>query len=811
MVMKNSYIKDICRTFLKSLSRFLSIFFMAALGAGFFAGLSAVSPNMKNSVSAYYTDQNLMDLRVVKPGGIFQADIDGIASLSCVEAVMPAVSAEAIAAISGNDYVIKLHTLPLDLSGGNKDYINRLELAQGRLPENAGECVVVSSLVENASDSIGIGKTISVKQPALNIGFFNGVNFEIVGIVKTPYYMSYMLGNAGIGSGQLECAVYVTEAAFSMPFYTEAFVSVKGAKSLNQFSKAYDDMISEAARVLLDFSPDFIVLDRTAIGSHTEFCDDAESMRAIATVFPLLFFLVAALVSLTTRTRMRDEERLSIGAYRALGYGNAKIALKYVSYAFLATLLGSLAGIGIGFALLTGFIFRAYGIVFNFPKLLLGFYPGIAALSAALTLAFTLFATLASCSAALRETPAALLQPKAPQKGKRVFLEHIKPVWKRLSFSNKITARNVFLNKKRFSMTVIGVAGCMALLLIGFGLRDSVNGVLINQFDHIFQYDATAGINGGLTPELENLLNDKEKVARYEPALKRALNIVNEEGEAYTALLICAQDDSSLKDFITLRERRSKKDVPFDENSVIVTEKLARELGLRIGGAIEVNFLDGSAAKYRLNVTAVTENYALEYIYVGSGAFKAAFSADPEFNQLFLKTSARTQEQRAALSGELFSAGGVMSVTFNADIVKSFENSFKSLDSIIYVLIISAALLAAVVLYNLTNINIIERKREIATLKVLGFYERETNMYIYRETFLLTLLGIILGIFIGLALFGFVVTTVELKFILIARIIKPLSYILSFALTAVFSLVVNLFIGGKIKKIDMIESLKSVE
>lgn len=805
-----AYIKDIRRTFIKSFSRFISVFFMAMLGAGVYAGLGAVSPNMKNSVSAYYGQQNFMDLRILSPAGPFtRADADAVAALDCVESVMASVSTEAICAAADKDYVARVQTFPDEADAGDKNYLNRLELVEGRMPQGSNECVVITgSLIPN---KIHPGDSVLVKEPRLNKALFAETAFTVVGFVKTPQYMSYMLGAAGIGSGQVDCVVFVRASVFPAPLYTELFVRVKGAGSANQFSKAYKNTVAAALEEIRTAFPAYVVLDRDALESHVEFTDAANNMKSVATVFPLIFFLVAALVSLTTMTRMIDEERLSIGAYRSLGYGSVKIALKYILYAFLATIAGALIGIGIGFELFTRVIWGAYGIVFNFPALSVGFYPGILTLTAALMLFFTLSATVYACARTLRERPALLLQPKSPQVGRRVFLERIKPFWRRLPFSYKITARNTFLNKKRFFMTVIGVAGCMALLLIGFGLKDSINAVLMNQFEQVFRYDATAAVGGTVTGGLQATLDDASRITDYAFVLKKALNVENEKGEPYDAFLVAPKTDGALRDFIVLQERKSKKPIAFGSNSVVVTEKLARELSLRVGSEIRVNFLEDAAAAYPLTVTGVTENYVLEYVYVGSSAYVAAFGAAPEYNQVLLKMNGASEEQRRALSEKLFASGAVPSVAFNADTVKRFSNSFKSLDSIVYVLIVSAALLAVVVLYNLTNINIVERKREIATLKVLGFYARETNMYVFRETLILTLLGIIAGIFLGLGLFGFVVTTIELKVVLIAHIIKPLSYVFSFGLTAVFSVLVALLISGKIKGIDMVESLKSVE
>lgn len=807
--MRKAYVKDLSRTFFKSFSRFLSIFFIAMLGSGVFAGLFAVAPNMKNSVSDYYIQQNFMDLRVVSANPLSKADADGLEALTFIESVMPSLSNETISAVGGNDYVVKMHTLPDNVAESNLGYINRLELIEGEMPKNPNECVVV--VRASMPKGLGIDGTIEILESRLSLSFFGVTNFKITGIVKTPYYMSYVLGGSAIGSGQIDYVIYVQEDVFLAPVYTELFVNVKGAKDLNQFSSVYDDKIEAARNNIQATSEAYVVLDRNANESHVEFYHTADNMRSIATVFPLIFFLVAALVSLTTMTRLIDEERLVIGTYRALGYSNSKIAFKYISYAFLTTLAGSLIGISVGFVLFTRVIWGAYAIVFNLPTLLISFYFNIMLLTLALMLAFTLFATVYSCIRVLREYPARLLKPKSPRQGKRVFLEYVKPIWKRLSFSYKITARNIFLNKKRFFMTVIGIAGCMALLLIGFGLKDSVNAILSNQFDKVFKYDATAGINGVVTPELQSLLDDKSKVSDYELVFKKTLDVVNiEDGETYDAYLIVPQNSDSLKDFILMQQRIGGSEILFEENSVVVTEKLARELNLKIGSVIEVNFLDDAAVKYEFTITGITENYVLEYVYVGGSAFSNAFGTGPQYNQIFLKT-AGGELIRQTLTDELFAAGNVLSVSFNEDTVKSFENSFKSLDSVIIVLIVSAALLAVVVLYNLTNINVIERKREIATLKVLGFYEHETNMYIARETFLLTLFGIAAGIFLGLILFGFVLATVELKVILIARVIKPLSYVFSLCLTAVFSVIVSLMISRKIKGIDMIESLKSVE
>lgn len=548
---------------------------------------------------------------------------------------------------------------------------------------------------------------------------------------------------------------------------------------------------------------EWYVLDRGGNAGYVSFKNDANRMDALSTVFPVIFFLVAALVALTTMTRMVEEERVIIGTYKALGYTKGRIAFKYLFYAGAATLAGCIIGPIIGFKLLPWVVWDAYRIVYAGPDMIPPYRINYALIAAGVLLACTLGATFSACWSSLREQPARLMLPKAPKAGKRIWLERIKPVWKRLSFTHKVTARNLFLYKRRLLMTIAGIAGCTALLVTGFGVRDSISDILDIQYGELYRYDTTITLEDGTDPEEVRPLVEQELETPVF-AVQKSAEVTEADGDSLSVYVQSPQDCEAFTQLVDFRTRQGHNPVSFDENSVILSEKLANQAGVSVGDTLRVNVDD---RWQEVTVTGITEQYVYHYIYMGPKAYEDAFGSQ-EFNQVL---GVCPGEDREAVSEALLDNDHVNTVSFSEDTEETFGSMLGSMDLVVLILIFCAGMLAFIVLYNLTNINITERQREIATIKVLGFYDREVSMYVYRETIMLTLMGCLIGLLLGIVLHIFVIDTVEVDMVMFGRSIKPLSYVWSFLLTMVFSFLVNLVMEKKLRNVSMVESLKSVD
>jgi len=600
----------------------------------------------------------------------------------------------------------------------------------------------------------------------------------------------------------------------------------KGEKELTEKQQEYEDKKLETNKDLADAKqkiedaenklsglgkPKWYVLDRHMNEAFVTYEGDTERMRDLATVFPIVFFLVAALVCLTTMTRMVDEDRTLIGTFKALGYSNGKIAGRYLKYAASASLIGSMGGICVGFWLLPTIIWRAYGIVFALPKMTPAFYFGIGALSVFATVFITTLSTGIAAKNSLRESPAELMRPKAPKSGKRVFLEYVKPVWSRLTFTQKVTVRNLGLNKKRLMMSLAGIIGCTALVVTALGAKNAVRAILDEQFRDIFHYDVTIGFDEEKpSADLTSLLSDKTYFDKSTEVLHNSAeaSLKDKDKDTYNIYVVSPKEAEEFTDYVTLYDPETKKNLSFTDDSAVITEKLSLNLNVGVGDTIWVKYLDNDE-RYPVKITGITRNYASNYVYIGKNAYKASFGETPEYNQFFAITAKnRTDDE---IKTYLSEASGIGVISFTDDLLGNIRTSIKSVDNIIWILIIAAGVLAFVVLYNLTNINIGERQRELATLKVLGFYDKETYSYIFRETVILSTVGCLVGLLFGVFLYRAVVTTVEPDMLFLARDLTWQGYLGAIILMMFFTWIVNQCTKPRIRNIDMLESLKSVD
>ena len=551
------------------------------------------------------------------------------------------------------------------------------------------------------------------------------------------------------------------------------------------------------------------MLDRNSNLSYVSFDRNVEKVAAVSDVFPFFFLFVAALVTLTTMTRMIEEERTQIGALKALGYTKGAIIAKYLIYCGTAGLLGSITGALAGFQLLPMIIWNAYSTMYYLPNLITPFNWSFAIISNLIVLTSTILATVSACYYVLREKPAALMLPRAPKAGKRIFLEKIQPIWSRLSFSYKSTARNIVRYKKHLFMTVTGIAGCAALILTGFGVKNSVTDLANTQFENIFLYDLTINISNGGSYDDDTLLaflSNTEKVESY-------IHVANISGKVsgrdntYDVAIIVPEDMGKLESFINLNERESKTKLDPALCNVAMSEMLAHTLHLEVGDTFVLENAEKESAALTLDF--ITENYVGSYIYISKEVYSTAFTTDAEYNTIYVNTNLKEKEEKAEALSNIFNSMDVSGAAFISETKTSYDSLLYSMNYIVMIIIIAAGALAAIVLYNLINVNIEERRRELATLKVLGYHHEEVAAYIFRETLILSILGIAVGLTLGVFLHSYIISRVEDVTLMFGRKILWSSYVFSGGVTLIFALIVSLLMGRKLKKIKMTDSLKA--
>lgn len=1075
-MLKNAFIKDVIGDIKKSKGRFFSIFAIIALGVAFFSGIKVSPVDMKKTADKYYDDYNFMDLTLYSTLGFTDTDIDEIRKINGVLDIFPTYSLEAITTIDSSENVLKVMGIPLD----KDNYVNKYKLVEGRLPENSNECVIEAGKLEALNISIGnkINLTSGISEELSEK--LENVEYEVVGKVHTPYYLSFEKGTSSIGNGKISSFVVIPQENFKIPAYTEAYVTVEGAKELNSYSNKYfdlidtvkypleelgegrasiryDEIVNEANKKIYDSKnefekqkikgqeelnnakkkleesevalkngeseltkkenefnisilqaenqislseykindgkstlesakktfetekinaekqidiakstlptledtklslntqinkiesalrntnisdeeknrlkiqlesltisrdevvkgieyisseiksgeeklrlaeieiknkenelengekllkekknqleaskkealgkfessklelengkielengkkeyesskeifereiasaeskiknaendirdfeePSWYILDRNSHYSYADYKNNADSIDKLAKVFPVFFFLVAALVCLTTMTRMVDEQRINIGTLKALGYSKSKIVSKYLIYSFLASFLGSIGGLAIGLTVFPIVVFDAYGIMYTLPKIELEFNIPIAVSITVLSILVTTLSSFFACYKELIETPSALMRPKAPKDGKRILIERVNFIWSKLSFIGKVTVRNIFRYKKRFFMTVFGIAGCTALIVTGFGIKDSIKTIVDKQFGDIFKYNLTINIDKDASDlEKQDIISDINSLSEVDKLLmiqSESAKLVTNDGEKDIYIIVPESLDK-LDQFVNLQNRTSKDKLKIKNEGIILSEKAAKKSNIKVGDDVKIKV---NNKEFLLKVSGITENYTFNYLYISSKYYKEIFDIDSNFNSIFVNTY--TIENEDNFSKLIMDKPIVKSVSFNTGIKENFDNTIQSLDYVVLVMIISAGALAFVVLYNLTTVNISERIREIATIKVLGFYDNEVSAYIYRENIILTLFGIIFGELLGVFLHRFIMVTVEMDNMMFGRSIYLLSFIMSAMLTVIFAVLVNIVMYNKLKKVKMIESLKSVD
>lgn len=869
--------KNIYRDVFSSLSRFLAIVIITALGAFVFCGLRATAPDMENTADKYYKASALMDYRLLSSVGFDEDDLEALRNEPYVASVFPAYRADVLVSAPEGGGAVRLHTLA---RGDNNALVNALDFVEGRGIESPNECLIGSATFrEEMAAKIGDIIRVTDENKTDTLDMLAVREFTVVGIVRSPLYITNFVGGTDIGSGTLANFLYVDEKAFDLPVYTELFITAVGKGELSAFTDEYKTLIADGVAALEKFAntramvwydniyneafaelinaenelnaerakpyaelpevkrqldeaeaeiadgyaelaklkrPTWYVYDRESNPGYAGFGSDAGRINALALTIPVFFFLVAALVCLTTMTRMVEEQRTQIGAIKALGFRRGQIMFKFMLYATVASVVGSVIGIAAGLFVFPVTIWDAYKIMYRLPEVELGGNVWIIANTFIAAVLSTVIPTYAACRGNLRESSATLMRPKAPKAGARVLLERITVIWKRLKFSQKVTARNIFLNKSRLFMTLIGVMGCTALLLTGFGLRNSITGVAVRQFDAIKLQDAEVVLreasSGFEDSELNSVLADYGSSALYYRELQIDAVSAKVASTTLTINLFIPENLDALPDFLRLNNTRSDGELTLKPGGVIITEKLAEWLKLSPGDTLTVSTVrtDGANRAAELTIEGIAENYVGHLVYIAPETYEQEFGEAAEYDSVLLRFDGAFE--RSEILGSVIGLDNVLSALDISVFRSTVADMLRSMDTLVWIIIGSATALAFVVLYNLTNINITERIRELATLKVLGFYEPEVRRYVYRESRVLTVTGMLMGLVGGVFLTQYVIVTAEVDNIMFLRgAITPLSYALSVVITLLSAELVHLAMRRALKRINMVDSLKSTE
>lgn len=819
--MKTKLLKHIFMKIKDNYKRFLSLICMAFLGVGFYVGIQSSSPDMLKTLDNFYDENNVYDISVISNVGLTEDDLLKLSKIKNVELAINIQEKDTYLEIEENNYVVKLIEY--------NSQMNNVYIKEGRLPKNNNEVSVDNALLEN--NNLKLGDNITI----------DGKKYSIVGNVISPLYFSAERPNSNLGSGKVDYYIYVYNGSLDLEAYSNIYITVKGAKKyltnsdsykklINnvkkdidlikdkqqdiRYDELYSDIIetSEMYGISIDESkfikPKWYIYDRLDNTSYKELINASDNLKKIGNIFPIIFFAISVLVSLISMMRMIEEDRVENGTLKSLGYNSFHITLKYVIYSLLATTIGSSVGAIFGSYMIPNVIWNIYKKIFFIPKFIYLLKSDYNALGLWICILCICGTSIIVCIKNLREVPANLMRPKAPKSGKKILLERINFIWKKLKFSDKITIRNIFRYKSRVITTILGIAGCTALILAGFGLKDSIKDVINFQFNNIIKYDKMLMTNESINQiDIEKELLNDDKVENYTNVNTQNIKVLFND-EQHEVTMITPDDFKSISKSISLIDLKTNNIIDnISDNSCIISEKTAKLLDIDVGD--KISLLDNDNNKYDIKVSYIIKNYINQYLYINKNTYNNLFN-NYKINSILISLKEEDKNSKE-FDKKYISNGYALTIVDIDDIKSSMSDMLSSIDSIVAILIIAAASLAFVVLYNLSNINISERKREIATLKVLGFYQSEVDKYINRETVLLTILGIGIGLLFGSYLSHFIISTCEPDFIMFDRHVYTLSYFYSLFITVIFTIIVTIVTHFNLKKINMVTSLKNVE
>ena len=820
--MKNKLLVSSFRKIWDTRKKFLSLLCMALLGVGFFAGIKATSPDMSKTLDEYLDNNNVYDVEIVSTLGLTDEDIEEIKKLSIASYITGSRYTDEIIDIENKEKVVRIISLT---------DINKVILKDGNLPTKTGEIVVEKLFLDDYD--LKIGDILNFDSENLKDN-----EFKIVGVVESPIYFTKYRGTTNIGSGEWNYYFYIQNEAFAIDYYTNIYVTLNAAKDKmtnsesylsivesdskkiekikskreeSRYENLYGDAIKKLESLGMEINeddfqrPTWYIFDRTDNQAYTTFIDATESIKQIGSVFPLVFFIVAILISLISMSRMVEEERCEIGTLKGLGFSNSHLYFKNLLYSFLATSIGGIIGMFIGFNLIPKVIWNIYTSLFFIPEFVSEFSLYYASIGLIIALVCICGASIITTHNILKEKTSNLMRAKAPKIGKKIFLENFK-FWDNLRFSTKISIRNVFRYKKRIIVTIIGLAGSTALLLVGFGLKDSVNDVVEFNYNNVFVYDRMIYLKDNYDNDtIMNLLNNNINIGAKVKVSYELINLYNEDKKNLEINLIAPEVKEEIGSVIYLNDiNNDKKRIVLPDTGIVLSEKLAKSLNVKVGD--KVSFLIDDEYK-EIEITYIVENYINDYAYLSKESYESLFNSF-KTNVIFLKV---TEDYDISFDNILMGTNDIANIITKEASSNLINDILSNLNAVVVILIVASSMLAFVILYNLSSINISERKREISTLKVLGFYDEEVDAYITNENYFITVVGIIIGLIFGLYLCHYVISTCEPQFVMFVRHIKIPSYIISAIISGLFTFIVSKITHFNLKKIDMVESLKSNE
>lgn len=804
--MKRAFHQDSLKKVFYSLNRFMTILIITAIGIAFFTGLRATAPSMFSTASSYYQEQNFMDIQIFSNVGFSSQDVEDLTSLTNIKEVTPEYRMDAFTSSKGQKLTVLL------ISTDSSREVNQPFLVEGRLPSKDNECLVDLNLTKKGEYQLG--DTVSFSLDNTKTLPLTETTFTIVGIAKNPEFLATGRGSSALGSGQIAGFFYLPKTVFNLPVYTGLSLTINKDSDLDIFSDEYKDLVDTAKIEIknLPAAENWYVLDHESNLGIVSYEQDANRIKTLSLVIPLLFFLISIMVTMTSMTRLVESDLTLIGTYKALGYYNITIALRYLFYAISASFIGAILGIVIGYLLFPRLIIDAYGSLYDLSAIKLNIEASLIILASGIAVFSAAVPAFIVALTAMREVPSELMRPAAPIKGKVILLERLKPLWSRFSFSQKIMLRNLFRYKKRLFMTLLGVAGCTALMFTGFGLKDSLTSIVDAQYNSVFNYDVEVQLQENISTEekagFQEFLLDHPVIEDSIFIRKENMKIVTPDASKDLNTVVLGEDQD-VKDLLSLHDRKTQKPLALNSEGVIISEKLSELYDLKVGSTLTLKQATGQEALVK--VTGIMENYLLHYVFMTDTFYAQIFKETPVANTVLSSTTDTSKKTEENLFNEISKVPGVNNVVFTSFHIATFQDSIDALTFVVLVLILSAAALVFVVLFSLTSINIEERKRELATLKVLGFKKFELISYIFKEGIILTILGAFLGLLLGYFLHSYIISTMEIDVLMFGRIIRWQSYLYSFLLTLFFATIVNSIMIYQINKIDMISSLKSIE
>ena len=818
MTMKSIF-KMTLRTIGSFKGRYMALLLIVALSAGFFAGLKVTTDAMLNTGGEYFEEQNFYDFRLLSTWGFTKDDVKAFEDIKGVKTAEGSYSLDALMLYNESDHPVKLYSI--------SEKTNLPSLSVGRMPTSEGECLADEDLFSEND----LGKTISLsnenKKDVTDV--LGRKEYTIVGLVSSPLHIGIDRGTTNIGNGSVFCFLYLPESNFKSDVYTEVNLLLNETAKI--YSEEYDKLTDESKEEITFLSerlleeryrstleknhitpeiaeqmgiiaPEIYVLTRNENAGYVSFENDTGIIGGVANIFPVFFIMISILVCVTTMTRMVDEERTQIGTLKSLGFSNKAVISKYLLYAGSATFIGWLFGFFACTWALPKIFWLAYNEIYGFAPISYLFSPFLAILTLAISLFFIVGSTYISCRKELLSVPAALIRPRAVKSGKRVFLERITPLWKRLGFLNKITIRNMFRYKQRLFMMLIGIGCCCGLVVTAFGVRDSMIDVGELQFSEIHKQDIEASYDEGKEAEIVEILKTLDGVKKYITISSTRVDI-SAENSMNSVKLFCIRANEDYSDFIDFHSGDEKIFLP-QKGEVLISPKIAEKLELSAGDTFSVRNSDMISGEVK--VSDVFDNYIYDYVIMTDETYTQLFG-DWETNTALILSEGNVE----SLAKSLTQTGGFTAISQLDTTRAHITDALDCLNYIIWLIIFFSGALAFIVIFNLTNINIAERSREIATVLVLGFYPAETESYVLKENMVLSVIASILGLPLGKLFHSTVMSMVKIDMITFNNIVKPVSYLLSVIFTILFALIVNRFMKRRIDKINMAESLKAVE